>query len=85
VAVAAAPRVIKVNSSRWVHEEFPAHRSFAWQAGYGAFAVSYSHLDRVKQDIARQAEHHRRTTFQEEFVAFLQKHGIAFDERYLWD
>ena len=85
VAVAAALRVIKANSSGWVHQEFPQYRSFAWQAGYGAFTVSYSHLDRVKQYIARQPQHHRRTTFQEEFVAFLRKHGIEYDERYLWD
>jgi putative transposase len=59
--------------------------SFAWQAGYGAFAVSYAHLDSVKRYIGHQAEHHRRTSFQEEFVAFLRKHHVAFDERYLWD
>jgi hypothetical protein len=47
--------------------------------------VSYSHLDRVKRYIARQVQHHRRITFQEEFVAFLRRHRIEFDERYLWD
>ena len=85
LAVAEALRIIKANSSKWIHETFPQHRSFAWQAGYGAFAVSYSHLANVKRYIARQAEHHRRSTFQEEFVAFLRKHHIEFDERYLWD
>ena len=85
LAVAPALRLLKANSSKWIHETFPQHRAFAWQAGYGAFAVSYSHFDRVKRYIARQAQHHRRTTFQEEFVAFLQRHHIEYDERYLWE
>ena len=58
---------------------------FAWQAGYGAFAVSYSHLGRVKASLRRQAEHHRRVSFQEEYLAFLQRHGIEYVELYLWD
>ena len=85
LAVAEALRLLKANSSKWVHETFPQHRSFAWQAGYGAFAVSSSHLDSVKRYIGRQAEHHRRWSFQEEFVAFLRKHRIEFKEQYLWD
>jgi hypothetical protein len=47
--------------------------------------VSYSHLDRVQAYLSRQAEHHWPMTFQEEFMAFLQRHGISYDERYLWD
>jgi REP element-mobilizing transposase RayT len=85
IAVADALRVIKTNSSKWIHETDPARGGFAWQSGYGAFAVSYSHLERVKSYLARQAEHHRTMTFQEEFRAFLERHHIAFDERYLWD
>jgi putative transposase len=85
LAVAVALRLIKANSSKWVHETFPQQRSFAWQGGYGAFAVSYSHLDKVKRYIARQGQHHRQTTFQDEFIAFLKRHDIEYDERYLWD
>jgi REP element-mobilizing transposase RayT len=85
LAVVDALRLLKANSSKWIHETFPEHRAFAWQAGYGAFAVSYSHLDNVKRYIAGQAEHHRRWTFQEELVAFLRKHHIEFKEQYLWD
>jgi len=85
VSIADTLRIVKANSSRWVHETFPDLSGFAWQAGYGAFAVSYSHLDRVKAYLSRQAEHHRRITFQEEFIAFLQRHGIEYDDRYLWD
>jgi hypothetical protein len=47
--------------------------------------VSYSHLGQVKAYLARQAEHHRKVTFQEEFRVFLVRHDITFDERYLWD
>ena len=85
ISVAEALRIVKANSSRWVHDAYPALSTFAWQAGYGAFAVSHSHLERVKGYLARQAVHHRRVSFQEEFVAFLQRHGIEYDERYLED
>ena len=85
ISMAETMRIVKANSSRWVHETFPALSGFAWQAGYGAFAVSYSHLERVKNYLERQAEHHRKVTFQEEFIAFLKRHEIDYDERYLWD
>jgi REP element-mobilizing transposase RayT len=84
-AIADLARLVKTNSSRWVHSEFVARAGFAWQTGYGAFSVSASHVERVKDYLARQAEHHRTMTFQEEFVAFLRRHGVAYDERYLWD
>ncbi len=84
-AVADAMRVIKTNSSRWVHETWPARRAFAWQAGYGAFSVSQSHVEAVRSYIAGQEEHHRRVTFQDEFLEFLRRHGIEYDERYIWE
>jgi REP element-mobilizing transposase RayT len=83
--LADALRDLKANSSGWIHETFPNLSGFAWQTGYGAFTVSYSNADGVKQYIANQAEHHRVRTFQEEFVEFLKRHGIEYDERYLWD
>jgi REP element-mobilizing transposase RayT len=85
LTVSEALRLIKANSSKWVHETFPEQRSFAWQAGYRTFTVSCSNLESVKAYLANQAEHHRVRTFQEEFVAFLKRHGLAYDERYLWD
>jgi putative transposase len=85
MAVAEAVRLIKTNSSGWVHDIFPEQEGFAWQTGYGAFAVSYSHLDMVRQYLARQEEHHRIKTFQEEFLEFLQRHDLEYDERYIWD
>jgi putative transposase len=77
-------RVVKTNSSRWVHEKWPDRRAFAWQAGYGGFAVSASNANRVIQYIRAQEQHHRRIDYHDEFVALLRKHGIAFDEQYLW-
>ena len=84
-SVVDAVRDIKANSSGWIHKTFPQYQSFAWQTGYGAFTVSYSSVEAVKNYIANQAEHHRQRTFQEEFVEFLQRHGIEYDERYLWE
>ncbi|HVP11169.1 MAG TPA: IS200/IS605 family transposase [Phycisphaerae bacterium] len=77
-------RVLKANASKWVHETFPGKRDFAWQDGYGAFSVSFSNVDRVKEYIAGQAEHHRRLSFEEEFMEFLKRHQIPYDERYIW-
>ena len=77
-------RVVKTNSSRWVHEQFPERQRFGWQAGYGAFSVSSSRAADVKDYIAAQQEHHRRFSFQEEFLTFLRKHGMAYDVRDLW-
>ncbi len=78
-------RDIKSNASRWIHQTFADLRGFAWQSGYGAFAVSYSNVDEVKRYILGQREHHRARTFQEEFLAFLKRHNIQYDERYIWD
>jgi REP element-mobilizing transposase RayT len=75
---------LKGESSRWMHDEFPELRGFAWQDGYGAFTVSKSNLPEVTRYIRNQREHHRKRTFQEEYLEFLQRHGIEYDERYLW-
>lgn len=85
LAISDALRDLKANSSGWIHDTFDDQKSFAWQAGYGAFAVSYSAIDDVKRYIANQAEHHRTKTFQEEFVEFLKRHHLEYDERYLWE
>lgn len=76
-------REVKGESSRWVHEAL-RERDFGWEDGYGAFTVGRSELDRVREYIARQEEHHRTTSFQEEYRALLQEHGVEYDERYLW-
>jgi putative transposase len=76
-------RDVKAVSSRWVHDEI-GDQTFAWQEGYGAFTVSVSQCETVRTYIANQVEHHRQRTFQEEYLALLQRSGVAYDERYLW-
>jgi REP element-mobilizing transposase RayT len=85
IAVSEALRLIKANSSKWIHETFPELHEFAWQAGFGAFTVSASKLEQVKRYLAEQATHHRARTFQEEFLALLKRHRIEYDVRYLWE
>lgn len=84
-SVADLVRVVKTNSSRWVHEKWPQRHRFGWQTGYGAFSVSESNVIAVEKYIAEQEEHHKRHSFQEEFVGFLKKNKISYDERYIWD
>jgi REP element-mobilizing transposase RayT len=83
-AISDALRVIKSNSSGWVHRTFRG-KEFAWQRGFGAFSVSASNLGRVKRYIANQKEHHRTMTFQEEFLKFLHEYKVPYDERYIWE
>lgn len=84
-AVADVLRIVKTNSSRWVHEIWPARSDFGWQTGYGAFSVSESNTDPVRRYIADQEQHHRTMSFQEEFLALLRKHHVEYDERYIWE
>jgi len=85
MALARAVQLIKGGSSLWMNDTFPDQGSFAWQEGYGAFTVSVSQIDKTISYIGNQEAHHRRKTFQEEYLEFLKRHGVAYDERYLWD
>ena len=84
ISIARAVQKIKGGSSKWIHDAFPEHRGFAWQEGYGAFSIGISQIGDTISYIRSQANHHRQKTFQEEFLAFLKRHGIEYDERYLW-
>jgi REP element-mobilizing transposase RayT len=84
LALADALRLIKANSSRWMHEK-AGRRLFSWQAGYSAFSVSRSNATRVIHYIQQQERHHRRMPFKEELIRFLKVHGLEFNERYLWE
>ncbi len=85
VAVSKVVEDVKKASSKWIKTQGPEFAGFAWQAGYGAFAVSESNVDAVREYIAGQREHHHKKSFQEEYRQFLEKHRVAFDERYVWD
>jgi putative transposase len=82
-SAAEIARLVKTNSSRWVRGKWKP--DFAWQTGYGVFSVSESSVPAVMKYIALQEEHHRKISFQEEFVAFLKKNHVAYDERYIWN
>jgi putative transposase len=84
MTISMAMQLVKGGSSKWVHDAFPEKRDFAWQEGYGAFSIGISQVDDTKRYIANQAEHHRVKTFEEEFIAFLERHGIEYDPRYVW-
>ncbi len=76
LSLSHALRAIKANSSKWMNEN---GHLFAWQEGYAAFSVSASLVEAVAEYIRNQPEHHKKRTFEEEFMALLKKHGIAAD------
>jgi putative transposase len=82
LALAKAVQLLKGSSSRWINEHGD---EFSWQEGYGAFSMSASNLDTVKRYIANQESHHRKVTFEQEFIAFLKKHKIDYDPRYVFN
>jgi len=84
-AISSTVQLLKANSSRWINEQRKTTKTFQWQRGYGAFSVSQSMADTVKNYIANQREHHRRQSFTEEYLQMLRLHEIEFDERYVFD
>ncbi len=85
MAPVKAAQLIKGGSSKWTHETFSNRHDFAWQDGYGAFAVSKSNIPGVVDYIPKQREHHTAKTFQEEFVELLRRHEIDYEEKCLWE
>ncbi|WLE96794.1 MAG: IS200/IS605 family transposase [Candidatus Electrothrix communis] len=84
LSIAKAVQLIKGNSSKWIHETFSQHRHFYWQEGYGAFSVSVSQIERIIAYIDNQQEHHRFSSFEEEFLLLLKKHRTEYDEQYVF-
>ncbi len=82
--VAKAVQLVKAGSSKWLGETFAQCDDFAWQEGYGAFSVSASMTSDVSQYIARQQEHHGQRTFEQEYAALLERHGIANDGEHVF-
>jgi len=75
---------VKANTSGWIHKTFPDLREFYWQEGYAAFSISPSMLLQVKRYIRSQQKHHKKLTFKQELIALLKRHGVQYDERYIW-
>ena len=84
LSVAAAIKQIKGGSSRWIHDTFPDHREFEWQEGYGAFSIGISGVADTTAYIQKQEEHHQTVTFEDEYRAFLKRHDLHYDEKYIW-
>jgi putative transposase len=84
MSFAKAVQLIKGGSSKWVHDTMAKYKKFEWQEGYGAFSVSASQVKRTIAYIEAQKEHHRKRTFQEEFLKLLDKHCVEYDLRYLF-
>ena len=85
LSLADLVKEVKTASGKWLKEQDPALTGFHWQQGYGAFSVGISQKETLLRYIDTQEEHHRTRTFQDEYRDFLEKYGIAYDERYVWD
>lgn len=83
ISVVDTIRVIKTNSSKWVHDDL-LFEDFGWQNGYAFFSVSYSMVQEIKKYIKNQIEHHKKVSFKEEFTLFLKKNNIKYAESYIW-
>lgn len=82
--VSKAAQIIKGSSSRWLNKHYFDKNKFRWQKGYGAFSINKSLVPETIDYIKRQKEHHVRTTFEDEFAAFLDKHKIDYDKEKLF-
>ena len=76
---------VKKGSSKWMKSDGPRNQQFSWQVGYAAFSVSQSNVEAVQEYIRKQEEHHRKMTFQDELRVLFKRHGVEFDEQYVWD
>ena len=85
ITVAKLIEEVKKSSSKWIKTKGTLYRNFYWQSGYAALGIGQSNIEALKRYIANQKEHHRQKTFQEEYMEFLKKYNIEYDERYVWD
>jgi putative transposase len=77
ISITKAIQLLKSGSSKWIHDNFPESKNFAWQEGYGAFSIGVSQIPTTVRYIQSQAEHHKRVSFADELKKFLAVHGIA--------
>jgi len=85
ISVSELMRIVKGKSSRYINEHQLTKHKFEWQEGYGVFSYSKSHLDLVYQYIENQEEHHKKQNFRDEYVSFLNKYNVKYDERYVFE
>ena len=84
IALSKLVEEIKRHSSRWIKSQDSQYTKFSWQAGYGGFSVSPALHKKVKDYIVNQEEHHKKISFQKEYLKFLKEYDIDYDENYLW-
>ena len=85
ITIAQMMEDLKKASSKWIKKQDVASSLFQWQAGYGAFSISTNQIKKVLQYIENQQAHHQMVDFREEFIWLCEKHGVTYDQRYLWD
>lgn len=85
IALISLVKEIKIGTSKWLKTQGEIYANFHWQDGYGAFSVNPSEINIVSDYISNQSEHHKKVSFKEEYLAFLKKYKVEFDEKYLWD
>jgi putative transposase len=85
VSISDLMQSVKAKSSKWINEQKLTSERFEWQEGYGVFSYSHSHIDAVYKYIENQEKHHEKRTFKEEYLDFLEKFEVPFDERYIFE
>ena len=85
IALSTIMKYLKKDSSIWIKSKGTGFRNFHWQGGYGAFSINKADQAGLKTYLVNQKEHHRKKSFKEELIQFLDEYGIEYDERYLWN
>ena len=85
ISISELMRIVKGKSSRFINEHQLTKHKFEWQEGYGVFSYSKSHIDAVYKYIAHQEEHHKKQNFKDEYLSFLDKYNVKYDERYVFE
>jgi REP element-mobilizing transposase RayT len=85
ITIADLVKTLKTSSSKWIKHKQPDLKAFAWQRGYGVFSVGPTDKETLVEYIENQDMHHKKRNFQDEYLAFLKKYNIEYDERYVWD
>ena len=85
ISISELTKTVKAKSSKFINDRQFTKTGFEWQEGYGAFSYSHSQMDDVYHYVANQEEHHRKQTFKEEYLEFLKRFNISFDERYIFE
>ena len=84
VSVSDLMKTVKAKSSKYINDHHLTKRRFEWQEGFGVFSYGHSQIDQVYKYIANQEEHHKRQTFIEEYLEFLEKFEVPYDKRYIF-